>query len=253
MEYILLEKKNRIAYLTVNRPGQLNALNSQTLAELGQAIEQIERDGDLRAVILTGAGGKAFVAGADIGEMAAFDREASVAFSKTGNQVFRRLEKSELPVIAAVAGYALGGGCELAMACDIRIAAENAVFSQPETGLSVIPGFGGTQRLARIVGEAMAKLLIFTGDRIDASEALRIGLVNRVVPVEKLLPTCEVIANKLMRGSRSAIAAAKAAIDFGGKADMDCALAFESRIFGECFETAEQKQAMQAFLNKSKK
>ena len=253
MENILLEKKDGIAFITINRPKQLNALNTAVINELGEALEEVEKDDAVRVVILTGSGEKSFVAGADIAEMSELTPEEATAFSKNGNMVFRKMETMPKPVIAAVNGYALGGGCEIAMACDFRIASEKAVFAQPETGLGIIPGFGGTQRLARLVGEGLAKEMIYTCNRIDAQEACRIGLVNRVVAPEELMDTCIKIASKIVKASKVAIATAKKCIGGGLQTDIDSGIALEYANFGGCFATVEQKEAMKAFLNKSKK
>jgi enoyl-CoA hydratase len=253
MEHVLLEKKDGIAIITVNRPKQLNALNTAVINDLAEAVSLVENDDEVRVVIVTGAGEKSFVAGADIAEMSTLTPEEARAFSTNGSVAFRRLEKMPKPVIGAINGYALGGGCELAMACDMRVASENAVFAQPETGLGIIPGFGGTQRLARLVGSGRAKEMIFSCNRIDAQEAWRIGLVNRVVPSAELMDTCFAIAGKMMRSSSEALRTSKEAIDTGLSGSLDDGLAFESDIFGVCFATQEQKDAMQAFLNRSKK
>ena len=188
MTNVLLEKKGNIAVATINRPKALNALNSAVVADLDEMIGQIMADEEIRALVITGSGEKAFVAGADIGEMSTLTKAEGEAFGKLGNDVFRRLEKLPIPTIAAVNGFALGGGCELSMSCDIRICADTAVFGQPETGLGITPGFGGTQRLARLVGPGMAKQLIYTAKNITADEALRIGLVNAVYPAAELMP-----------------------------------------------------------------
>ena len=195
MTNVLLEKKGNIAVATINRPKALNALNSAVVADLDEMIGQIMADEEIRALVITGSGEKAFVAGADIGEMSTLTKAEGEAFGKLGNDVFRRLEKLPIPTIAAVNGFALGGGCELSMSCDIRICADTAVFGQPETGLGITPGFGGTQRLARLVGPGMAKQLIYTAKNIKADEALRIGLVNAVYPAEELMPAAEKMAS----------------------------------------------------------
>ena len=188
MTNVLLEKKGHIAVATINRPKALNALNSQVLEDIDQLVEQVKADDEIRALVITGSGEKAFVAGADIGEMSTLTKAEGEAFGKKGNDVFRKLETLPVPTIAAVNGFALGGGCELSMSCDIRICADTAVFGQPEAGLGITPGFGGTQRLARLVGLGMAKQLIYTAKNIKADEALRIGLVNAVYPLAELMP-----------------------------------------------------------------
>ena len=185
MTNILLEKKGLIAVATINRPKALNALNSEVLTDLDELVSTVKADADIRALVITGSGEKAFVAGADIGEMSTLTKEGGEAFGKHGNDVFRAIETLPIPTIAAVNGFALGGGCELSMACDIRICADTAVFGQPETGLGITPGFGGTQRLARLVSPGMAKQLIYTAKNIKADEAYRIGLVNAVYPLER--------------------------------------------------------------------
>ena len=198
LENIILEKDGHLAIVTINRPKALNALNSKTLKDLDLVLDDLEKDNDIYAVILTGAGEKAFVAGADISEMKDLSEEEGRNFGILGNRVFRRLEKLDKPVIAAISGFALGGGCELAMACDIRIASEKAKFAQPEAGLGITPGFGGTQRLPRLVGEGKAKELIYTCAMIKADEALRIGLVNKVVPLENLMDEAKAMANAII-------------------------------------------------------
>ncbi len=209
MTNVLLEKKGNIAVATINRPKALNALNSAVVADLDEMIGQIMADEEIRALVITGSGEKAFVAGADIGEMSTLTKAEGEAFGKLGNDVFRRLEKLPIPTIAAVNGFALGGGCELSMSCDIRICADTAVFGQPETGLGITPGFGGTQRLARLVGPGMAKQLIYTAKNIKADEALRIGLVNAVYPAEELMPAAEKMASTIAKNAPIAVRACK--------------------------------------------
>lgn len=255
MEYtnVIFEKDGNLAIVKINRPKALNALNSETLKELNLVIEEISNDKDVYAVILTGAGEKAFVAGADISEMEELNAVEGKAFGILGNKVFRNLEKLNKPVIAAVNGFALGGGCELAMACDIRIASAKAKFAQPEAGLGITPGFGGTQRLARLVGEGRAKELIFTCDMIKADEAYRIGLVNKVVEPEMLLDEAKVMAGKIIKNAPIAVAQCKEAINRGMQMDIDDAIAFEAEAFGLCFATADQKEGMTAFIEKRDK
>lgn len=221
MTNVLLEKKGNIAVATINRPKALNALNSAVVADLDEMIGQIMADEEIRALVITGSGEKAFVAGADIGEMSTLTKAEGEAFGKLGNDVFRRLEKLPIPTIAAVNGFALGGGCELSMSCDIRICADTAVFGQPETGLGITPGFGGTQRLARLVGPGMAKQLIYTAKNIKADEALRIGLVNAVYPAEELMPAAEKMASTIAKNAPIAVRACKKAINEGLEAKMD--------------------------------
>lgn len=249
---IVLQKEDKIAIITINRPKALNALNSETLIELDLAIDEISKDDEIYALILTGEG-KAFVAGADITEMKDLDVMGGRKFGILGNKIFRKLETLEKPVIAAVNGFALGGGCELSMACDIRIASSRAKFGQPEVGLGITPGFGGTQRLARLIGTGMAKQLIYTGDIINAEEALRIGLVNKVVEPEQLLEEVKLLAKKIVNNAPIAVKLSKTAINRGMQMDIDTALMYEAEIFGECFSTVDQKNGMIAFLEKTEK
>ena len=254
MEYknIILQKEDKIAVLTISRPKALNALNTETLKELDLAIDEIANDNDIYAVILTGDG-KAFVAGADITEMKELDVIGGRRFGNLGNKVFRKLETLEKPIIAAVNGFALGGGCELCMACDIRIASVKAKFGQPEVGLGITPGFGGTQRLPRLVGLGMAKELIYTAKIINAEEALRIGLVNKVVQPEELLAEAKALANTIASQAPIAVSLCKAAINKGIQIDIDSALSYEAEIFGACFSTEDQKSGMTAFIEKTEK
>lgn len=252
MNNLLLEVQNGIALLTINRPKSLNALNSETLGELNTCLSGIENRGDVKAVILTGSGPKAFVAGADISEMVHATSVEGRAMSLLAREAFGRLEKMHQVTIAAVNGYALGGGNEIAMACDIRVASENAKFGQPECGLGILPGFGGTQRLARLVGKGRAKEMIFSCDMIDAQEAYRIGLVNKVVPQAELLSTCKAMAARIMKNAPLGIALAKQAIDTGTDTDLDSGLKLESNLFGLAFSTEDKKEGMTAFLEKRK-
>ena len=252
MTNVLLEKKGHIAVATINRPKALNALNSEVLQDLDELVEQVKADEEIYALVLTGAGEKAFVAGADIGEMSSLTKAEGESFGKKGNDVFRKLETLPIPTIAAVNGFALGGGCELAMSCDIRLCADSAVFGQPEAGLGITPGFGGTQRLARLVGPGMAKQMIYTAKNIKADEALRIGLVNAVYPVEELMAAAEKMANTIAKNAPIAVRACKKAINDGLQVDMDQAIVVEEKLFGSCFETADQKEGMSAFLEKRK-
>lgn len=252
MTNVLLEKKGHIAVATINRPKALNALNSEVLEDLNELMEQVKADEEIYALVLTGAGEKAFVAGADIGEMSSLTKAEGESFGKKGNDVFRKLETLPIPTIAAVNGFALGGGCELAMSCDIRLCADSAVFGQPEAGLGITPGFGGTQRLARLVGPGMAKQMIYTAKNIKADEALRIGLVNAVYPVEELMDAAEKMANTIAKNAPIAVRACKKAINDGLQVDMDQAIVVEEKLFGSCFETADQKEGMSAFLEKRK-
>lgn len=245
MENVSLQKDGGVAIVTITRAKKLNALNTETLKELSEIIDQIGADAEIKAVVLTGEGEKAFVAGADIAEMKDMTKAEGKAFGTFGNNVFLKLEQLEQPVIAAINGYALGGGCELAMACDIRIASETAKFSQPEVGLGITPGFGGTQRLPRIVGSGRALELLLTGRRFDAQEALSMGLVNKVVPLAELMNEALKMAKQIAGHSQTAIGNIKKAVYDGLDADFEKALAIEETLFGDCFETAEQKEAME--------
>ena len=252
LEFIQYQEEGPIVILTINRPKALNALNSQVLDELDKAFESIDTD-KTRAVILTGAGEKSFVAGADIAEMSTLTKAQGEEFSKKGNDVFRKIETFPIPVIAAVNGFALGGGCEISMSCDIRICSDNALFGQPEVGLGITPGFGGTQRLARLIGLGMAKQMIFTGQNIKAEEALRIGLVNAVYPQQELLNEAKKLAMTIAKNGANAIKKSKKAINEGIQLDIDSALEIEEKLFGECFQESEQVDRMKQFLEKNKK
>jgi enoyl-CoA hydratase len=250
-EFIKYQEEGEIAILTINRPKALNALNSQVLDELDRVLDDIDTD-KIRALILTGAGEKSFVAGADIAEMSTLTKEQGQAFSKKGNDVFRKIETFEIPVIAAINGFALGGGCEISMSCDIRICSDNAIFGQPEVGLGITPGFGGTQRLARLVGPGMAKQMIFTGQNIKAEEALRIGLVNAVYSQNELLNEARKLALAIAKNGAHAVKNSKKAINDGLQLDIDKALKIEEKLFGDCFQSSEQVDRMKKFLEKSK-
>ena len=236
MEFVLYEAKGQVGIITINREKALNALNSTVLEELDKTLDSVDL-GEIRCLILTGAGEKSFVAGADIGEMSTLTKAEGEAFGKKGNDVFRKLETFPIPVIAAVNGFALGGGCEISMSCDIRICSDNAVFGQPEVGLGITPGFGGTQRLARIVGPGMAKQMIYTARNIKADEALRIGLVNAVYPQEELMAAAEKMASGIAKNAPIAVRNCKKAINDGLEVGMDEALVIEEKLFGDCFET----------------
>ncbi|SHG75543.1 enoyl-CoA hydratase [Thermosyntropha lipolytica DSM 11003] len=251
-KYLKVEKEGYIGIITVNRPEVLNALNREVLQEIKEAAEYMEKDDEVRVVIITGAGEKAFVAGADIKEMQPLNAVEGRSFGKLGQEVFRRIENMEKPVIAAVNGFALGGGCELAMAADIRIASEKAKFGQPEVTLGITPGFGGTQRLPRLVGEGRAMELILTGRMIGAEEALRIGLVNAVYPADKLMEEAKKLAETIARNAPLAVKFSKAAINKGLQTDIDTGMAIEADLFGLCFATEDQKEGMKAFINKEK-
>lgn len=248
-ETIKYEVKNGIAYVTVNRPESLNALNIQVLDELYKAFEAFEENHDADVAILTGEG-RAFVAGADIIAMSTMSTMEGRNIGIKGHKLMNYMESIEKPIIAAINGFALGGGNELAMACDIRIASTKAVFGQPEVGLGIIPGFGGTQRLPRLVGRGMAKYMIYTGEQIKADEAFRIGLVEKVVEPEELIPTAEKIAKKISSMAQLAIGLAKTAINDGFNLDMKIASKLEIESFGELFSTEDQKEGMAAFLSK---
>ena len=264
MDFILYEVNGAVGTITINREKALNALNSQVLEELDATLDAVDLD-TVRCLILTGAGEKSFVAGADIGEMSTLTKAEGEAFGKKGNDVFRKLETFPIPVIAAVNGFALGGGCEISMSCDIRICSDNAVFGQPEVGLGITPGFGGTQRLARLVSPGMAKQLIYTARNIKAAEAYRIGLVNQVVSAE-VNEAGEVVvsakdalmaaANKMAAGIAAqapiAVRNCKKAINDGLQVNMDEAIVIEEKLFGDCFETEDQKAGMGNFLEKDK-
>ena len=247
MEFITYEQDGFVGVITINRPKALNALNSQVLDELNETLDAVDLDAT-RALILTGAGEKSFVAGADIGEMSTLTKAEGEAFGKKGNDVFRKIETFPIPVIAAVNGFALGGGCEISMSCDIRICSENAVFGQPEVGLGITPGFGGTQRLARLVGAGMAKQMIYTARNIKADEAYRIGLVNAVYPLEELLDAAKKLAQGIAKQAPIAVRNCKKAINGGLQVDMDQAIVIEEKLFGDCFETEDQKAGMGNFL-----
>ncbi|MFR5265610.1 short-chain-enoyl-CoA hydratase [Clostridium sp.] len=253
LKNILVEKDGHVAIVTLNRPKALNALNSETLEDLNKALDYLKEEKDIYSIILTGAGGKAFVAGADISEMKELNEEQGKEFGILGNKVFRKLENLNKPVIAAIPGFALGGGCELAMACDIRIASEKAKFGQPETGLGITPGFGGTQRLPRLVGEGKAKELIYTGAIIKADEALRIGLVNKVVEHDALMEESMKMAKLISANAPIAITLCKDAINRGMQVDIDKAISIEAEDFGKCFNTEDQKEGMTAFLERREK
>ncbi len=250
-EHLKIEERGAVAVLTISAPKSLNALNSAILGELGDYIDSFDCN-RFRCLVITGDGEKSFVAGADISEMAALNAAQGEAFGRRGADVFRRLETLPCPVIAAVNGFALGGGCELAMACDIRICSDNARFGQPEVGLGIIPGFSGTVRLARLIGQGMAKMLIYSGRAIKSDEALRIGLVQAVVPQAELMDRALELANQIAANAPLAVQAAKLCINVEYDMDAENAIAFESKAFGSCFATDDQKAGMKAFLEKGK-
>ncbi|AEG14411.1 3-hydroxybutyryl-CoA dehydratase [Desulfofundulus kuznetsovii DSM 6115] len=247
---ILLERDGSLAVLTVNRPQVLNTLDAETLLEIEQAVDELEKDSSVRVIIITGAGEKAFVAGADIVFMSKLTPFEAREFAQLGQRVLSKIEYLSKPVIAAVNGYALGGGCELAMACDIRVASENAKFGQPEVKLGLIAGFGGTQRLTRLVNPAIAKEILFTGDMIDAETAKRIGLVNHVVPAKELISFCKTMASRIAVRGPLAVRLTKEAINEGLEMDLEKALAHEADLFGLAFTTADREEGIAAFLNK---
>ena len=246
---IIFEVKGGIAYITMSRPEAMNALNTDTLDELADVFSHINDDDQVGVVILTGAG-KAFVAGADISQMSKLNTIEGRAYMIKGQKVMSLIENAEKPVIAVVNGFALGGGCELAMACDIRLASEKAKFGQPEVNLGIIPGFGGTQRLPRLVGKGMAKYLTFSAEIIDANEALRIGLVERVYPMEKLMEEAEKLANAILTKSQFAVRMAKAAINRGLDMDIDSGIAHEAEVSAVVFGFEDRTEGMNAFLDK---
>ena len=251
MSFVASLQEGPILTLTLDRPEALNALNAQVLDDIDAALAAVDLE-TVRCLIITGTGEKAFAAGADIAAMANMTAEEAADFSRRGNEVFRRIETFPLPTIAAVNGYALGGGCELSMACDIRLCSENAVFGQPEVTLGITPGFGGTQRLMRFIGMGRAKELIFSARTVKAPEALEMGLVNAVYPAEELLPAARKLAARIAKNAPIAVRACKAAMNEGVDLPMDEAVAAEVREFSGCFETEDQKRGMQSFLNKQK-
>lgn len=251
MEFINYEQEGFVGIITINRPKALNALNSTVLKELNATLDAVDLE-KTRALVITGAGEKSFVAGADIAEMSTLTKAQGEEFGKIGNDVFRKIETFPIPVIAAVNGFALGGGCEIAMSCDIRLCADTALFGQPEVGLGITPGFGGTQRLARLVPIGKAKEMIYAAVNIKADEAYRIGLVNAVYPLEELLPAAKKLAAKIAKNAPIAVRACKEAINRGLDENMDDAIVLEEKLFGSCFETEDQIEGMKAFLEKRK-
>lgn len=251
-ENLLFETENGIGIVTINRPKALNALNAATIYELDRMFTELAKDQTVKVVVLTGGGEKSFVAGADITEMQVMSAIEGRNWAKLAQAVFNKIENLPQPVIAAVNGYALGGGCEISMACDIRIAADKAKFGQPEVSLGIPPGFGGTQRLARLIGKGRAKEMLFTGDMIDAAEAYRIGLVNKVTTSEELMNTAKAMAQTIMSRAPVAVQVCKAAVNEGLDTDLDSAIAYEAEVFGLCFSTVDQKEGMTAFVEKRK-
>ena len=254
MDYqtLLVDRRNRVAIVTINRPDKLNALNVQAKAELNDVFHELQGDAGTDVIVLTGSGEKAFVAGTDIKELKELDEASGKAFAAGGQAVFSLIENCGKPVIAAVNGYALGGGMELALACHIRIASENAKFGQPEVNLGIIPGYGGTQRLARLVGQGKAFELILTGDQIDAQEALRVGLVNKVVPLTDLLRTSEELATKIIGKGQVAVRLALQSVKATTEMPLTEGLALEADLFGRCCGSEDFKEGTSAFLEKRK-
>lgn len=252
-KYFLIDIADYVATVTINNPKALNALSSPVVEEMISVIEELSAMTDeVRCVVITGAGEKSFVAGADIKEMYEMDPAQGKAYGILGSKAFQMIENMPQPVIAAVNGFALGGGCELSMACDIRIAADTASFAQPECGLGIIPGFAGTQRMARLCGKGFAKMMIYTCKRIKADEALAVGLVQKVVPLEELLPTAKKMASKIASNSPNAVRLAKSAINQGYEMDFVSGNLYESNLFGLCFANSDQVEGMGAFVNKGK-
>ncbi|MBI4427993.1 MAG: enoyl-CoA hydratase/isomerase family protein [Ignavibacteriales bacterium] len=251
-ENVIYDIKDNVGFVTINRPEKLNALNAKAKSELREVFESAKNESAVFVVILTGAGEKSFVAGTDIGELTGLDTETGKAFAEGGQSVFNLIENLGKPVIAAVNGFALGGGCELALACHIRIASENAKFGQPEVNLGIIPGYGGTQRLARLVGKGKAMEMILTGDSVDAQEALRLGLVNKVVPQPELMKTAEAIAQKIVAKGQFAVRLAVKAVNMTQETNLTDGQALEASLFGVCCGSEDFKEGTNAFLEKRK-
>jgi len=249
---LTLERKDAVAIVTIARPEKLNALNRAVLGEIDHVFTALAADASVRAIVVTGAGEKSFVAGADIGELSVLDTRGAEEASAYGSAIFRRIERMRAPVIAAVNGFALGGGCELAIACHMRYASEKAKFGLPEVGLGIIPGYGGTQRLPRLVGLGIASELIATGRMVDANEALRIGLVNRVVPAAELMDAVLALAGEIASKAPLAVAAALEAARLGLETDLDTGLRFESTLFGILGSTKDMHDGLSAFVEKRK-
>jgi enoyl-CoA hydratase len=249
---VLLEKTPPLATITINRPEALNALNSKVLAALDETLDNVNGDEEIRVVIVTGSGDKAFVAGADIAEMSEMTPLEGSNFSRLGQLVFKKVQELKKPVIAAVNGYALGGGSELALSCDFIYASENAKFGLPEVTLGIFPGFGGTQRLPRLIGKGRAKELIFTGKMVSASEAYEMGMVNKVVSLDQLMDAVKEVAGKIAKNGPIAVSIAKNLVDVGDDMPLDDGCLMESRSFGMCCATEDKKEGMKAFLEKRK-
>ncbi len=252
MEYILLEKRGHIGLLTLNRPNAYNALNTRMLNEIELAAMQVERDNDMRVLVVTGAG-KAFGAGADIAEMVNLSKNEAAEFADVGHRAFKRIDDLYIPVIAAINGYALGGGLELALCCDIRLAAQSAKLGQPEVGIGITPGFGGTQRLPRVVGTSNAMVLTLTGKPVDAEHALRMRLVNEIYPDDRLLDAALEMAETIAANAPLAVHYCKLAMSRRVDRFLENDLDYEAQVFAECFGTADQRMAMEAFLTKKPK
>ena len=247
---IEISKNNHIGTLTINRPDSLNAMNREVLIEFINGLKKIQSDKEIRVIIITGSGEKAFIAGADIKLMQKMNREEAFDFANLGQELANLIEKSAKPVIAAVNGYALGGGCEIALSCHLRIASDNAIFAQPEVKIGLLPGWGGTQRLPRIIGRGLANEIILTGRNVTAKEALDIGLVNKVVPQEELMNTCFDIANMILKNSPNAIAESIKLIRLAAGTKLKKGLSKEAKSFSELFETEETVEGLTAFVEK---
>ncbi|MHC5247056.1 enoyl-CoA hydratase/isomerase family protein [Enterococcus sp. HY326] len=251
MEFVTYEEQNQIGLLTYNRPKAMNALNSQVVAEASSLLEKIA-ESDIRCLVITGAGEKAFVAGADIAEMKDLPSKEAQVFSETGNRMMELIENLPMPVIAAVNGFALGGGCEIALSCDIRISSDRGVFGLPEVGLGIMPGYGGVQRLVRTVGAAKAKEMAFTTRNVKAEEALAIGLVNQVVPAEELMDSVMKMAQRIAGNAPFGVRAVKEVANKTIGLSVEDGYRIESELFGQCFSTEDQAEGMAAFLEKRK-
>ena len=251
MGFVDYEEDGYVGIMIINRPQALNALNKDVLKDIEAAFDAVDLS-RIRTIILTGAGEKSFVAGADIAAMSTMTKAEGEAFGKFGNDIFRKIETFPIPVIAAVNGFALGGSNELAMSCDIRICSDNAMFGQPEVGLGITPGFGGTQRLARLIGVGKAKEMVYGARNIKADEAYRLGLVNAVYTQEELMPAAKKLAAGIAKNAPIAVRNSKKAMNEGLQVDMDQAIVIEEKAFGDCFETEDQKEGMTAFLEKRK-
>lgn len=249
---ILFEKKENIGIITINRPKALNALNIDVFNELSPLLDEITEDTSIKVVIITGSGEKAFVAGADIAYMLPMSSPEGKDWAQIGQSTLNKIENLPQPVIAAINGFALGGGCELAMACDIRIASEKAKFGQPEVALGIIPGFAGTQRLPRLVGKGLAKEILFTGDMLNAQEAYRIGLVNKVIPKEQLMSEAENMAGRIMKNAPYAVSLCKEAVNVGLETDLQTGSQYEGALFGTTCATKDKHEGMTAFIEKRK-